>query len=86
MERQRRVERESEVISLEKKGDKNFLEEILERSKSMNESSNRAITDGMNLIFAKMKELEKRNDETLKKQIEEIKRRVENDSRRKSST
>ena len=86
MERQRRVERESEVISLEKKGDKNFLEEILERSKSMNESSNRAITDGMNMIFAKMKELEKRNDETLKKQIEEIKRRVENDSRRKSST
>lgn len=86
MERQRRVERESEVISLEKKGDKNFLEEILERSKSMNESSNRAITDGMNMIFAKMKELEKRNDETLKKQIEEIKRRVENDSRRKGST
>lgn len=33
----------------------------------MNESSNRAITDGMNMIFAKMKELEKRNDETLKK-------------------
>jgi hypothetical protein len=55
IEREKRTVRESEVVSLDKKGDnKNFLEEILERSRSMNENSTKTISDGMNLIFAKM--------------------------------
>lgn len=47
---------------MEKKGDKNFLEELMERSRNMNETSNKAITEGMNMIFTKMNDLERRND------------------------
>ena len=52
----------------------------------MNENSNKAITDGMNMIFAKMNDLERRNDETLKKEIEEIRRRVEEDTNRRKNS
>ena len=59
LEKERRKERESEVVPLDKKekDGKSHLEELLEKSRSMNENSNKAITDGMNMIFTKMSEL-----------------------------
>ena len=47
------------MVSLDKKekDGKSHLEELLEKSRSMNENSNKAITDGMNMIFTKMSEL-----------------------------
>lgn len=41
----------------EKVKEKNILEELLFRSKEVNENNNKALTDSMNLIFAKMSEL-----------------------------
>lgn len=42
----------------------------------MNENNSKAISEGMALIFAKMTELERRNDENLKKEVDNIKRKV----------
>lgn len=42
------------MVSLDKKDNKNYLEDLLEKSRSMNENNNKAISDGMALIFAKM--------------------------------
>jgi len=50
----------------------------------MNENNNKAISDGMALIFAKMSELERKNEENLKKEVEGIKRKVETNQRKKS--
>ena len=52
----------------------------------MNESSNKAITEGMNMIFTKMNDLERRNDQTLKKEIDEIRKRVEEDTNRRKNS
>ena len=62
IEKQKRKERESQVVQLDKKGDKNYLQELLYKSREMSETNNKAFTDGMNMIFAKMSELQKRND------------------------
>jgi hypothetical protein len=86
IEKERRKEKETEVVSTNSKGDKNYLEELLEKNRSMSENSSKAIADGMNMIFTKMSELERRNEEKLKAEIEEIRRRVEEDNRRKNSS
>ena len=54
MEKDTRVRKESEVVSLDKKENKNYLEELLEKSRAVNETNNKTLSDGMNMIFAKM--------------------------------
>lgn len=59
------------------KNDKNILEELLYRSREANESNNKALADSMNLIFVKMSELEKKSEETLKREVESLKAKTE---------
>ena len=87
IEKERRNIRENQVSPVvEKKRDNSsYLEDLIEKSKTMNENSNRAITDGMSLIFTKMSELEQKNEEKWKREMESIKIKFEEESRRKGS-
>ena len=76
------------MVSLDKKekDGKSHLEELLEKSRSMNENSNKAITDGMNMIFSKMSELERKHEENLRREVEEIKRKMMEENKQKTIT
>lgn len=41
----------------------------------MNDTSNKQLTDSVNLIFAKMAELEKKNDETLRREMQALRKK-----------
>ena len=51
----------------------------------MNEQSNKALTDSVNMVMARMAELERRNDDTLKREIEQIRKRTEEVRRNNSN-
>lgn len=55
------------VEVVEKKSEKNYLEEMMEKSREVNEYNNKALADSMNMIIVKMAEIEKKSDATLKK-------------------
>jgi|LakMenE18May11ns_1017448.scaffolds.fasta_scaffold9587203_1 hypothetical protein len=42
---------------MDKKNDKNYLEELLYKSREMNDYNSKALNDSMNLIFSKMAEI-----------------------------
>lgn len=43
----------------------------------MNDQSSKALTDSMNLIIVRMAEIEKKNEETLRREIEALKRKAD---------
>jgi hypothetical protein len=47
----------------------------------MSEYNSKALNDSMNMIFTKMAEIEKKNDENLKKEIDALKRKSDENRR-----
>lgn len=52
----------------------------------MNENNSKALTDSMNLIVAKMAELEKKNDETIRREMQGLRKKSEDFKRATTET
>jgi hypothetical protein len=73
--------REREQAEPVSRPDKNLLEEMMYKSREMTDTNNKALTDSMNLIFVKMAELEKKNDDTLKREMQALIKKSEENKR-----
>ena len=56
--------KEEPVAVVEKVKDKTYIEEMLYKSREMNDQNSKALTDSVNLIIVRMAEIEKKNEES----------------------
>jgi len=56
------------------------------KSREINENNSKALTDSMNLIVAKMAELEKKNDETIRREMQGLRKKSEDFKRATTET
>jgi hypothetical protein len=75
------LRREREVEPVVERKDKNYLEELMYKSREINDTNSKALTDSMNLIFVKMAELEKKNDETLRREVQALRKKSDDNKR-----
>lgn len=63
------------MVVEEKKEDKSYIEEMMYKSREINDQNTKALADSVNLIYAKMAEIEKKNEEALKREVEALRRK-----------
>ena len=56
--------KEEPVAVVEKVKDKTYIEEMLYKSREMNDQNSKALTDSVNLIIVRMAEIEKKKEES----------------------
>lgn len=51
------------------------------KSREYSDTNNKALSDNMNLIVAKLAELEKKNDETLRREVQALRKKSDDGKR-----